>query len=642
MRLPAPLLLIVVMVLLYVPFNPHMPVARLDPSWAMALNELAARDALFGKEVIFTFGPLAAVYTAFFHPATDTVMLLASGLLAIAAIACWILILRGRSPWKWLGVALVYWLMVSSRDALLLSIPLLASLATAFWSIDQKATAAAKSKPLVRIASSAMLIFVWCVVGILPLIKGTMFAMSVALILLTTAFLVLEGRKVEAVLVLILPPAICLIAWQAAGQPIEGLPLYVSGLSELIKGYTDAMSNGLGKARRFIQLIMFVLLSGMLVYRSFRFGRERSLVFASYLVVVLAIGLFLAFKASFVRHDEGHAIIAMNLGLILVCVAFTRLKPARDARWKWLLVSGLMWYSVMDGMYSWSLAKHLPIWWHKQSATLSAMVNRIAKPQALPSAYQNSLARIRQQYPLPELEGSMDVYPVNHAVAIAHGPSWRPRPVLQSYSVYTPKLARINRDHLLGAQAPDWIWFSIDTIDGRMASLGDGASWPVLLRDYEPVESLAHGIILQRRRPVDVSTVPPPGNILIEQVASLGERIALPPGADMMTLSVDIHHNWLGKILHTAFKTRGLILQAELASGETRELRVISGMLVEDVILSPLIETSDEFRQLYGAPSLLAGKRVVAIRLVEDDKGPSQWQSNFHLTVRHADSATSQ
>lgn len=638
MRLLAPIVLIVSMLMLYVPFNPSMPAASLDPSWALGMNELAARHAVFGRDVVFTFGPLAAVYTTYFHPATDAMVMATSALLAVAVIGCWALILSGRSPWSWLGVSLTCWVCINSRDALLFAVPLLASLATAFWALDQEADAKASPVKVWRFnVASGLLLLAWGAVGVLPLIKGTMLVMALALTVFTAAFLITLHRPGMAVFVLLVPPGVSVAVWLALGQTLEAWPRYLGSMSEIIQGYTEAMAYGLGTPRSFIQVILYAWLAWMLVRRAVLFGLQRSRLTAVFFFLITAASLFLSFKSAFVRHDEGHVIIAMSVALILLCVAWVRLALPQTGRWKWLLLAALLWFAAMSGFRGWSVVRHLPQWWGGQQASLGALMDRLVRPSVIPDAFRAGYARIREQHPMPQLTGTVDVYSTNHAVALAHGLPWRPRPVLQSYSAYTPALARMNREHLLGPDAPDWIWFTVEPIDGRLASQEDGASWPVLLRDYEPMQQAQGGVILKRRLQAGTSD-PDPGAVLLQQRVAMGERVELPRDAGPMTLSVDIHRNLLGRLLQTFFKARSLALEVELVSGETRRWRVVSGMLVEPVMLSPLVENTDEFAMLYGDASLLSDKQVRAVRLVEADRGPSHWGRDLELTIRRASS----
>ena len=229
MRLLAPLALVVSMLLLYVPFRPVFPGSGLDPSWMLGMNELMARGAVFGQDVIFTFGPLASVYTIYFHPATDSLAMVASLVLALSAIACWRVILAGRPHAVWLGVSLVCWLCLNSRDALLFAVPLLACLATAFWVLDEQSTDVEQAHSPGRhgAMTPVWLGLAWGAVGLLPLVKGTMLLMTVALTVLTALFLLTQRRALMAVLVLVAPSAVSISVLgtcPAGPRMLRGLP----------------------------------------------------------------------------------------------------------------------------------------------------------------------------------------------------------------------------------------------------------------------------------------------------------------------------------------------------------------------------------------------------------------------------------
>lgn len=123
---------------------------------------------------------------------------------------------------------------------------------------------------------------------------------------------------------------------------------------------------------------------------------------------------------------------------------------------------------------------------------------RLADSQALRRDFDAALAKIRAQHALPLREGTADIYSHEQSDLIASGNRWNPRPVLQSYSAYTPALAWANRDHLQGPAAPDTIFFRAETIDGRLPALDDGPSWFALLEHYRP-ENLQGGFLSLRK-----------------------------------------------------------------------------------------------------------------------------------------------
>jgi hypothetical protein len=114
-------------------------------------------------------------------------------------------------------------------------------------------------------------------------------------------------------------------------------------------------------------------------------------------------------------------------------------------------------------------------------------------------AHQRFLRDFRNKFPLPAIKGSVDVYPSNQAIVLAHGLDYRPRPVIQSYSAQTPELAGLNAAFLRGDRAPENIFFEVKTIDGRFPSADDGLSWPELLTRYEVMERTGNFLRLQRR-----------------------------------------------------------------------------------------------------------------------------------------------
>jgi hypothetical protein len=61
------------------------------------MNEATALGLAFGKELIFTFGPYAAIYTKVYHPGTDSIMLFGGFLIGICSAGLLLLLTRGAS-----------------------------------------------------------------------------------------------------------------------------------------------------------------------------------------------------------------------------------------------------------------------------------------------------------------------------------------------------------------------------------------------------------------------------------------------------------------------------------------------------------------------------------------------------------------
>src|SRR5262249_2809432 len=128
------------MLVVFVPFMPDLPGTLpigVDSSWRFAVNEAVAQKLVFGKDIVFTYGPYASVFTKFYHPATAWLMLGGSIFLGLCYAFMLIILARilDRQYILLIYIALCAALMFSHEeirdaphDALFYSYPLLLAL----------------------------------------------------------------------------------------------------------------------------------------------------------------------------------------------------------------------------------------------------------------------------------------------------------------------------------------------------------------------------------------------------------------------------------------------------------------------------------------------------------------------------------
>jgi hypothetical protein len=203
---------------------------------------------------------------------------------------------------------------------------------------------------------------------------------------------------------------------------------------------------------------------------------------------------------------------------------------------------------------------------------------------------------------------------------LANDPDWAPRPIPQSYSAYTPALARKNADHLLGPSAPANIFFSIEPIDGRLPALDDGPSWPILLSRYD-VAGLRGGMAILRR------TSPAPSPIaedrLQEGIFQLGQSIALPTDAPWIWARPDVEPTWLGRIASFVYKPPPLRIAFQFADGHASDFRYIAAIGRAGFLAAPLVVTTRDFVALGLPPDEVSGARPIAMTIFAPAAG--QW-----------------
>jgi hypothetical protein len=615
----ANLALLLTLLCALVPLAPRMPGASLDESWLMGVNQAMAQGAAFGRDLVFTYGPYASIYTRAYHPATDSLMLWSSAYLALSfALACAVMT-RGR-PWACtvaLGL-IVAGLLPYPADTLLFSYPLIAVLAVARL-VDEQALRQPAAQPRVWLLALLLLPF-----GLLPLIKGTVLILCLAVLVIGAGYLVAQGQRQAAALCLAVPLLGACGFWLASGQELANLPRYLQGMVPIASGYTEAMAIP-GKSSAIWNYLAFcgLFLVAIAGDRA-RAGRTRW-----FLVALFAVFFFIVFKGSFVRHDS--RAIGAGASLILATVV---LAASSRARWVWLLclVASLTWWDItrhhfkpQDLVVQFLESTYRQAW--------SGLSLRLQAPEWPRNEFEAAMRNIRDRAGFPLVEGGADIYGHGQTLLIASGNRWNTRPVLQSYSAYLPALAEMNRQHLLGADAPDHLFFRLEPIDQRFPSLDDGPSWPDLLARYQPVRVQGEYLHLDRR-PLASTTVQ------LERGAprthALGERVPVPSLGGPIYAEIELQPSRWGALAHLLFKPSRLEIEVEQQDGSRKRFRYIAGMGRSPFMISPLVENTEEFALLYGEPGHLAARQVKAFTITAAGRGASLWKEGFEVRFSRA------
>lgn len=253
--------------------------------------------------------------------------------------------------------------------------------------------------------------------------------------------------------------------------------------------------------------------------------------------------------------------------------------------------------------------------------------------QAYPNAtrFEIALKRIAAAESLPAVAGPADIYPFDQAVLLANGAAWQPRPVFQSYSAYTESLALRNRQHLLGPAAPEHVFFRIETTDGRLPALDDGASWPALWSRYEAIGS--GGRFLHWRQRPSPERLPD-----LEPVHRLSARLGAPvdlphtDGDGWMWAQIDVRPTLAGRIAAALYKPPALQLDLLLADGSRREFRFLADSSRAGFLLSPVVMTTEDFAAL-GSDQPPPSRRVVRSIVISSRDASFAWQDAFELQL---------
>jgi len=255
--------------------------------------------------------------------------------------------------------------------------------------------------------------------------------------------------------------------------------------------------------------------------------------------------------------------------------------------------------------------------------------NRLGKTYDLQQNFVLSLNFLQQQFSFPTLEGKTDIYSYDQSALISSGMHWSPRPIFQSYSVFTPYLALKNQHFLLGKQSPDNIIFKVEAIDERLPSLEDGPGWPILLQSYQPTGWAQDFLILKKKAFHPNNTAL---HLLQTEHHKLNENIALPALSQPVFVQIQIKPTWWGRVITFLFRPNPLAITLKLKDGTVKSFRIVANMAASGFLLSPLIENTQDFASLYKSGSM--NKNIASFRITSESSYLAQWQEKYTIRFK--------
>ena len=598
-----------------------MPTYGLDPSWQFAMNEAVSRHIPLGRILIFTLGPFAALYTDLYDPTNDGWMLPVAVTLAAFYWAVVIWIARGTSL-AWI-VALAYAAsaVFYDKDAVLAAYGLMLSVLL-HRLCGQNAAATPRSfAPFVLLTAP---------LGLMPLIKGSLALTSLAYVLVFAVLLWALGHRKAACGVVAMPAITMVLAWMLAGQAPVDLLSFVRWMIPFITGYGDAMSRPSDGLPPLVFLASAGAILAVLVYRP-----GKPLLARAALVLTFAAYLYVTFKGGFVRDGEHRRTAGSALVIAGVLLGFTGLR-ARPLAFVALLAAGggvFIAYQQIGSLQQIFVDNSLKT--YRKMA--SGLGQRLLDPQSLVRDYAAALKNIRAQTDVGTMPGTSDLYFADQAFLLASDNQWTPRAVLQSYSAFTPSLAGRDHDTLL-RHPPDNVMIHLNPIDGRLPSLDDGSSWPVLFNTYRPDRFSRETLQLVRA----AAASDPPIAARHHAGHQMGETIRIRPTGDVLFAQVTISKTWLGKLLSILLKIDPLQIQVTQLDGATKTFRLIAGMTETGFIISPLAENTADFASLFGDRAILSEKSVVAFTIRPAGGSSPFWRTDYDLRLGAIDMTKAQ
>ncbi len=580
-------------------------------SWEAVLSFAVDRHLQWGRDIVFTYGPLGFLnsdhyWGEFFWP----ILLWSFGFGLL---------------WTWIFLRSWKQLLLPMRIVLLLALPFLATCPARDIGFDAVHLLAIGALGIACFPDERLkagpLVASGIALGVLSMVKLTFFAYVIFTGVVVFGAYVSAGKIGKGTIFLASLSAAIIGGWLVTGQQFDAVGAYLSFSAEIVSGYTSAMSFPGDKLLDWggviIGIIMVALLLGY--WRSVRQWWP-----AGGRISLLAAGLFLSWKEGFVRLDEHTAVYLQYCFLTAGLLPGLLRIPMRVQRSFVLLTTGAM---LISSILAFQYCRNFL--GAAARTTVPHAVDTI-RAALMPTAFRRDLdlrlATMRNDASLPEIReaigsASVGVLYLDQDVAILNGLNYQPHPVFQSYSAYTLSLQRLNSTFFSSEHAPQYLLWRLGQIAFRFPTLDDGEVLLQVLSSYSPV-LVERNMTLwkQRAGPGQRYSFGAPR----EQALELEQWLDL--SAEPTWAQIYIDENWWGRI--SSFLCRGptVWLDVRMIDGQTGHFRFSPGNGPAGFLLNPLFFSGDD---LVRAATGQAGQRqIVAMKLHADEP------SRINRTIR--------
>jgi hypothetical protein len=431
-RVPVPVWGGLVVALLGWQLSFETPGAGLDPSWNAGLAMAVHQGLRFGKEVVFTYGPLGFLNSriVFFGGLSVLSFLYASALYLLFCVGL-VWALRRALP---LVVAVaVAFVAVAWLPMPLLEVGLLTAVFACFWLLERE-----RSERELWAFALAAAIFA-APAALIKLSTGPL----IAVVFLVALFGARAGgRRIAAYVLVFL--ALVLALWLATGQRLGDVPAFVGHTIEISSGYSSAMLRSTTVAPwKVTAAVVAAIGSGLaLVAAAWLWGgRDRATRWAG--AVIAALVSFAIYKEGVVRIDAGHlTVLFANAAVVWIAVGL-------GGRHRILMLAGAaIVFAISLPVRPAGVAANFDPVANVRDAVENART--LFSPGRRDTLIAFGHAAMEAEYGLaPQglaaVRGhTVAIEPWEVGAAWAYGLDWQPLPVFQNYSAYTPQLDRLN------------------------------------------------------------------------------------------------------------------------------------------------------------------------------------------------------
>jgi len=558
-----------------------------DGGWQRALNEAIKRHFVFGTDFMFTYGPLGYFFTRNLDY-VNPVSLLCGDILLFSCF--YYVLFQYLSKYNgWFLIILItlfYYKATGYPQSLFLFFIIMSILNI---KNDFK-----KTIELILCAVSGIVVF---------FVKINYGIVVVLILLLIAGYLLFNNRK--SLLIFLCATALSFI-WIYSNVNID-LVNYVKYSVPLIAGYNESMQIEIQpKQAPYLSVILYILVFTVtILWYCWKAWIDRTFNYKyPFVALLLSLMFFLMYKNGFTRAD-GHSLECLTALPFFMVLTMLVTDHGASKKAKTICI-----FAIFVSDYNLTLPKY-------ENGDTGAMYHATIGPAINYFSTINKKADSTTSFwrlPKDKLQmignNTIDILPIDVTTLLLNHLNYDPRPVVQSYSAYDPKLDSLNAYHFFKPSRPEFAMIQIESIDNRYASWDESMTKAVLRLNYdycsyvsmnndtELVNNASSYLLLRSNKTTSMAKWPK-FEKLYEKEINLEDTVNINfPDDQAIYMTADFEYNTIGKIKNVIYQPAILFVSFFFNEAHSMSIfhRVLRPVLKEPVLINKAICNNQDFK----------------------------------------------
>lgn len=599
-----------------------IPTAGIDNSWRIALELVAAKHLTWGKDIIYTYGPLGHWLQRYIITTSRLELFLVDLFMSINLFALLYSLLPSPLKLWHFGLSFFVWAMINSMYGEWIHFMWF------YWVIYWGVYSLDKPNKLFP--------YYLIVLGTINFYMKTNWGL-IALVFVAS-LLSYNWYAKQYTLKQTLLHLGCLFASVLAGAAWlhTDLIAYLKSSLYIISGYNESQAYYPAYRLRCIVTAygsygLCLVSAATYIGNTFLYSYRKTTRAQQHTIFSLVWFSFIGFvllKYAFTRADDGHitAYIKLSSLMLVLVIATVPSHRIRNIFFGYLLINFacyIAFYTSLFGPISTNYGSTFSgrLYLVKQYVQQSFTRDYPAPKPTIPAALRRKIGR-----------RTVDAVPHELSDIYFNQLNYNPRPVIQSYQAYNGYLDSINRAKYLSPTAPDWIIYQYESMDGKYPLADETQTLLAILQRYSVVDRTSNRLFLRRNRRAR------PLRLISEStsVLQMGQKLPVPRSGGSSVLHVlyaRTHYNLYGQALKIFFQPPQLTMTIRAEDGSAKPYRTVPTLLEKGVILNARVDDLDEAQKFLNTQRV-SHKRVTDVVLDQVVRGQPGFSPLIDVTIR--------